>query len=187
MTKRVATDRPLSFEDVGVIGKVDDAVKSDVEAPLSDEQARAQARPADASAPEGDTAFFSSGFDRVEEEEGPQEQRLPDGFENWQSYKLANPAARENFTNVVLFPEFEFIAPGRYVDAQNVDKIFDVMPGEVSPEGLYLFPINYLVAPARDAALNPERGKVSEARGGSNVLRSPRREPDPLRRSDNKE
>lgn len=177
MVKRIAKDRPLSFEDVGVIGAVEDAVQSDVEAPRDDAEARAAARPADARPVEGAEAFQASGFDRVEEEEEAEGQRLPDGFEDWEGFKLANGAARENFTNVVLFPNFVFTAGGRYVDAQNVEKVFDVMPGEVSPDNLYLIGVNYLVSSKqRDRII---RGLRRPARAAS--------QPNPLRDKEDKE
>lgn len=170
MAKRVAPDRPMSFEEVGVIGAVDDAVLSDVQAPLSDGEARAAARPADASPVEGAEKFLGSGFAKKEPEPEQEEERLPDGFESWPGFKLANASARDNFENAVIFPGNVFIAGGRYVNVRNVSEVFDVMPDEVVPEGLYLLGVNYLVSSRqRDRIL---RGDVKPAKA---------QQPDPLR------
>lgn len=167
MAKRVAADRPLSFEDVGVIGA--DGVESDVEPRFSEQQTQAAARPADGAADLPVT--YPANFDRVEEPEGPQEQQLPEGWENWQGFKMAAGGARDDFRNAVLFPGHEFIAGGRYVDAQNVNKVFDVEPGMKSPEGLFLLGINYLVP-------SPEKDKILR---GEQAPRRATRQADPLR------
>lgn len=171
MVKRVAQDRPMSFEDVGVIGA--GGAESDVEPRLSEEQSQAAARPASSGGVENAGGFYASGFDRVEEPAQEERAHLPEGFEDWQSYKLAVGSVRDDFENAVLFPNFEFTAPGRYVNAQDISKVYDVTPGEVSPDGLYLLGVNYLVPSAlRDKIL----------RGEAQPQRAPR-QPNPLRKN----
>ena len=178
MVKQVARDRPLSFEEVGVIGAVDNAVASDVEPRLSEEQSQAAARPASAGV-ENTPSFYASGFDRIEDEAEPEAQELPEGFEEWPAFRVAVPSirTRADFTHAVLFPNFVFIAPGRYVNAQDISKVYDVSPGEVSPDGLYLLGVNYLVpGPERDRILRGERQS-----------RAATRQPNPLRPEGKKE
>ena len=170
MVKRVAQDRPLSFEDVGVIGAAENAVDSEVQPKLSEEQQAAAARPASAGV-ENAGGFFASGFDRAPEPEEPQSQQLPEGYEDWPGYKIANGSARADFLNAVLFPGHIFIAGGRYVNVQDTDKVYDVTPGEVIPDNVYLLGVNYLVP-------GPERDKILR---GERPARRATREPNPLR------
>lgn len=171
MVKQPAQERQLAFEEVGVVGA--DAVESGVDAPASDEQRRAEARAASAS-PQLAGDFQASGFRRVEEASAPEVRHLPEDFESWPGYKVANASARADFENAVLFPGHVFIATGRYVNVQDVSKVYDVMPGEVSPDDVYLLGSNYIApVPQRDRIL---RGEVKPA--------APARQPNPLRSKD---
>lgn len=179
MAKRPAVDNPaLRFEETGVIGSVDDAVKSDVKAPTQDAQARMESRPADASRIEGDvkgvTDLRPATFEKVEDNDEDTRPVLPDNFEDWQGYKLANGSARENFAFVIRYPGSVFTAGGRYHNAQNVEEYFDVEDGHIVPDGLFLIPTNYLInREAQGAVLRGERAPERAARV------------DPLRRRNN--
>ena len=165
-----SVERPLSLEEKGVVGE--GAVHSDEVLPVTE----ADVRPASATVDPSAAALgaFAADFDKAEDPDDPQEQQLPDGFEDWQAYKLANGSAREQFTSVVLFPGHEFVAAGRYVDAKNVSRVFDVEARHIIPRGLYLFPANYLVgSPLRDRIL---RGEVAP--------QSAPKQPNPLRSKD---
>lgn len=161
MAKRPAVDNPaLRFEDVGVIGA--DGVQSDVQAPTQDGQARHESRPADAGPVEGDikgvTDLRPAEFKKVEDSNEDNRPVLPEGFEDWQGFKLANGSARENFAFVIRYPGSVFTAAGRYHNAQNVDEYFDVEDGHIVPDGLFLIPTNYLInREAQGAVLRGER------------------------------
>lgn len=168
MAKRPAVDNPaLRFEEVGVIGEK--AVESDVKAPTQDAQARAESRPADASPVEGDvkgiTDLRPADFKKVEDEDNDPRPVLPEGFEDWQGYKLANGSARENFAYVIRYPGSVFAAGGRYHNAQNVEEYFDVEEGHIVPDGLFLIPTNYLInREAQGAVLRGQRAPERAAR-----------------------
>ena len=161
MAKRPAVDNPaLRFEETGSIGQ--NSVKSDVKAPVNDAQARAESRPADASPVEGDvkgiTDLRPATFDKVEDNNEDTRPTLPDNFEEWQGFKLANGSARDNFAFVIRYPGSVFAAGGRYHNAQNVDEYFDVEEGHIVPDGLFLIPTNYLInREAQGAVLRGQR------------------------------
>jgi hypothetical protein len=93
----------------------------------------------------GEFSKAAEKFERVEPPERDEQQRLPLAAFKSPGFLAANSAARDAFTDVVLFPGHVFIAPGRYRDIYNLDRIFDVEPDTKSPDGLYLIPENYLV------------------------------------------
>lgn len=142
MAKEVAQDRPLSHEEVGVIGSLDNSVANPDAGKFAVAPTEVQLRPADA-----DNVFTEtpSGFAKVTPPEEVAPGTLPEGFEDWEAYKRANASAREAFSQTVFFPGAVFRAGGHYHNAQKLDETYDVTEGEIVPEGLYLFPTNYLV------------------------------------------
>lgn len=149
MAIQPAATRPLSFEVVGNVSDGENRIPNDE-------------RPAN--------------FDKVEQ---PEEQAAP-LLESWafesEGYTLANPAAKADFDNVVLFPGHMFLAGGRYHDIRNIENYFDVSAEQVVPEGLFLIGTNYLIpVPLRERVLN-----------GRAKAPAPAAQPDPLRKS-NKE
>lgn len=167
MAKQVATDRPLSHEEVGVIGSLDNAVANPDAARFEITPTEVQLRPADA-----DNVFTSHPADFASVQPEPEQPvvGLPEGFEDWEAYKRANTNAKEYFAEVVFFPGAVFRAGGRYHDAKNLDKVYDVTEGQIVPDGLYLFPSNYL-ADQRPRATNT----------------APTAQPNPLRSNSRKE
>lgn len=143
MAKIQAPDRQLSHEEVGVIGSLDNAVANPDAANFPIAPTEVQLRPAD-----NEHVFVThpADFATVQPEAAVEPETLPAGFEEWAAYKRANASAREAFAQVVFFPGTVFRAGGRYHDAQNLDAVYDVNEGQIVPEGLYLFPSNYLVS-----------------------------------------
>lgn len=82
-------------------------------------------------------------------EEKHERTRLPDDAFESAAFKAANNAARDSFASVVRRPGDKFVDHGgRYVNIDNLSEVYDVEPNSVVPDGLFLFPVNYLV---RDA------------------------------------
>lgn len=83
------------------------------------------------------------------EETAPEENRrtrLPDSAYESAAFKAANNAARDSFANVVRRPGDKFVDHGgRYVNIEDLNEVYDVEPNSVVPDGLFLFPTNYLV------------------------------------------
>lgn len=155
MAKRVAAENPMRFEDVGVIGAGQAGGHPDE-------------RPADAGPVEGQEDFHPADFDKVETPDEDNRPHLPEGFENWEGFKKANNSARESFGFVIRYPGSVFAASGRYHDAQNLDKVYDVAPDMIVPDGLYLIPTNYLV--------NEDAGGVRVAPAAPRRVAQPRRD-----------
>lgn len=79
--------------------------------------------------------------------------RLPDDVRESAAFKAANSAARDAFANVVRFPGSRFVDHGgRYVNIYDLEDVYDVEPNSVVPDGLYLFPVNYLERDPADVA-----------------------------------
>jgi len=173
MALNTAKDRPLSLEERGVVGE--HAVHSDEKLPVTE----ADVRPASAT-PEVDTSqlgAFRADFEKAPDPADAEEPQLPEGFEDWAAFKLANSGAKDSFISVVIFPGHQFTAPGRYTDAKTATKIYDVAERQIVPDGLFLFPVNYLVSGARrDAILRGEQPQERAAK-----------QPDPLRPTKSKE
>jgi hypothetical protein len=73
---------------------------------------------------------------------------LPDGAFNSEAFKLAVDGARNAFASVVRRPGYVFPdhgGGGRFVNIFDVKDVYDVRAGDEIPEGLFLFPANYLV------------------------------------------
>lgn len=88
-------------------------------------------------------------------------------------YLCANPAARENFDNILISPGYRFTSTGKYVSIFQLSDVLSVVPGDVVPEGTFLIPANYLVPQA-------EREKLLQG------LAKPRvapKAPDPLKKA----
>jgi hypothetical protein len=78
---------------------------------------------------------------------------LPDGAYDSEAFRAANSGARDAFGQVVCRPGHVFADHGgRYVNIFDLHEVYDVEPGTVVPEGLFLFPVNYLVREDERAA-----------------------------------
>lgn len=76
----------------------------------------------------------------------PEAAKLPQSAFKSQGFERANGAARDAFANVVQYPGSVFAAAGRYHNIKDLEDVYDVEPGNVVPDGLYLIGDNYLVA-----------------------------------------
>ena len=73
---------------------------------------------------------------------------LPENAFDSEAFRAANPGARAAFGSVVRRPGHVFPdhgGGGRYVNIFDLNDVYDVRSGDEIPEGLFLFPANYLV------------------------------------------
>lgn len=86
----------------------------------------------------------------LEQAPPPEDERklpeLPDGAYDSEAFRAANSGARDSFASVVRRPGHIFRDHGgRYVNIFDLNEVYDVEPGTIIPDGLFLFPVNYLV------------------------------------------
>jgi len=86
----------------------------------------------------------------LEQAPPPEDERelpeLPKGAFDSEAYRAANSGARDAFGQVVRRPGHIFRDHGgRYVNIFDLNEVYDVEPGTIVPDGLFLFPVNYLV------------------------------------------
>lgn len=81
-------------------------------------------------------------------EEAKVDTSLPDGAYDSAAFRAANSGARDSFAQMVKRPGFVFPnhgGGGRYVNIFDLNDVVEARDGDVVPEDLYLFPVNYLV------------------------------------------
>lgn len=110
-----------------------------------------------APAPEGTKAAAEENVKRLEQAPPPDEPEplpeLPEGAYDSQAFRAANSGARDAFAAVVRRPGHVFRDHGgRYVNINDLKEVYDVEPGTIIPDGLFLFPVNYLVREDERAA-----------------------------------
>lgn len=110
-----------------------------------------------APAPEGTKQAEETAGKRLEQapapEPGPARPELPEGAYDSEAFRAANSGARDAFGQVVVRPGDVFRDHGgRYVNIFDLEDVYDAEPGTVVPEGLFLFPVNYLVREDERAA-----------------------------------
>lgn len=94
---------------------------------------------------------------KVLEREKPKEEErrgvaLPDNAFESAAFRAANSAARDAFRTIVRRPGSRFVDHGgRYVNIFDLEEVYDVEPNSVVPDGLFLFPTNYLERDLDDA------------------------------------
>lgn len=72
-------------------------------------------------------------------------ERLPREVVESKDLRHFNANARENLVSAVLRPGHKFSAPGRYHDVTNVENKFDVLPGDILPDGKFVISERYLL------------------------------------------
>jgi hypothetical protein len=79
-------------------------------------------------------------------EPAPEVPALPEDAYNSEAFRAANSGARDAFAQAVKRPGTVFVDHGgRYVNIFDIAEVYDAEPGTIVPEGLFLFPVNYLV------------------------------------------
>lgn len=97
---------------------------------------------------EADLEFKPKELSPPEKEDAPSRVRLPDEAFNSDGYKVANAAARDAFSSVVLRPGYIYPdhgGRGLFVNIFDLEDVYELKGGDLIPEDLFLIGTNLLL------------------------------------------